>query len=180
MKQTTHTVRIAPELVAQALKEWPTARTLSITSELPDDAEVVQVAEVLGAHPEAPGVLVVSFHSPSAPEGEDVREVTPLVHQADRLTFGALLIAEERQRQIDHEGYDAPHDDEHDDGELLEAARCYLAPWPDSEPGDPPEEWPWRVHHWNPGPDRKRDLVKAGALIAAELDRLHRAEQEPA
>ena len=38
---------------------------------------------------------------------------------------GADLIAQERQRQIDGEGYDAGHDDEHDMGELAAAAMCY-------------------------------------------------------
>lgn len=33
-------------------------------------------------------------------------------------------IAAERQRQIDAEGFDAAHDDEHTDGELANAAAC--------------------------------------------------------
>lgn len=38
-----------------------------------------------------------------------------------------------------------------------------------------PELWPWDVRWWKPSPDPERNLVKAGALIAAELDRLARA-----
>ena len=33
--------------------------------------------------------------------------------------------------------------------------------------------WPWNVVWWKPTPDdRIRELAKAGALIAAEIDRL--------
>ena len=36
--------------------------------------------------------------------------------------------------------------------------------------------WPWREGEWKPTPDdRVRDLAKAGALIAAEIDRIQRA-----
>lgn len=37
-----------------------------------------------------------------------------------------------------------------------------------------PDEWPWDVSWWKPSADPERNLVKAGALIAAEIDRLHR------
>jgi hypothetical protein len=36
-----------------------------------------------------------------------------------------------------------------------------------------PGWWPWAERFWKPTPDdRVRELVKAGALIAAEIDRL--------
>jgi hypothetical protein len=34
--------------------------------------------------------------------------------------------------------------------------------------------WPWDQDWWKPSPDPIRNLVKAGALIAAEIDRLQR------
>jgi hypothetical protein len=38
-----------------------------------------------------------------------------------------------------------------------------------------PEEWPWFQERWKPTPDNRiRELVKAGALIAAEIDRMLR------
>ena len=43
---------------------------------------------------------------------------------------------------------------------------------------EPPDSWPWDEGDWNPQ-DPERDLVKAGALIAAELDRLQRAKRKP-
>jgi hypothetical protein len=89
---------------------------------------------------------------------------------------GAELIAAERQRQIDAEGWDAAHDDQHRRGELAAAARCY-AEQPIS--WDMPEEWPWDSDWWKPSHELTRNLVKAGALIAAEIDRLQRGGPTP-
>lgn len=95
---------------------------------------------------------------------------------------GADLIAAERQRQIDREGWTAEHDDQWEDGELRKAARVYLQ-WVgatyinrvDSEGRRAvPPGWPWDREWWKPSEDVRADLVKAGALIAAELDRLNR------
>lgn len=86
---------------------------------------------------------------------------------------GAELIAAERQRQIDEEGYTPAHDAEHVNGELLGAALAYATVvYTGGEFGDEAarEVWPerWR---FSPSDDPVRNLVKAGALIAAELDR---------
>lgn len=98
---------------------------------------------------------------------------------------GAELIAAERQRQPDEEGFDAVHDDEHDRCELATAGIGYamFAVWrvldPDDSPAEranPPDEieWPWHPSWWHPTADPIPNLVKAGALIAAEIDRLQR------
>lgn len=88
---------------------------------------------------------------------------------------GAALIAQERRRQVSVEGWDSDHDHGHQDAELAVAAFCYLGGYIERhhaahEP-DVPEEWPWDRRWWKPK-DPVRDLVRAGALIAAELDRL--------
>lgn len=85
---------------------------------------------------------------------------------------GATQIGYERARQQMAEGYDAEHDDEHVNEELADAAACYIIFAP--EPGKTPYAWPWNDEDWKPSGDRIRDLVKAGALIAAEIDRLIR------
>ena len=88
------------------------------------------------------------------------------------------LIAEERQRQIDAEGYSAEHDDEHTDDDLRWAASCYLLHghlFIDDTPVAY-RFWPWSRDSWKPA-DEVRNLVKAGALIAGEIDRLQRAER---
>lgn len=86
---------------------------------------------------------------------------------------GAALIVAERTRQQMVEGWSEAHDDDHDCGEMGQAAICYIdhaAPndW-ESHP-----QWPWSREWWKPSDDPIRDLVKAGALIAAEIDRWRR------
>ena len=92
---------------------------------------------------------------------------------------GASMIAAERQRQISSEGWTPEHDDEHDSGEMADAARAYIfwpfdGPCPVKTEAEPPSTWPWDESWWNPK-DRISNLVRAGALIAAEIDRLQRA-----
>jgi len=91
---------------------------------------------------------------------------------------GIELIKDERVRQINEEGFDASHDDEHTAGEIAMAAACYAAPKPifhETYRGGFMEAWPWgrswdkRAKH-----DRIKQLTIAGALIAAEIDRLQR------
>lgn len=81
------------------------------------------------------------------------------------------LIAEERSRQIEAEGFSTDSDDEQNgDGELAYAAAAYAA----SAAGDPDAAmfWPggWNPHMFKPAGET-RDLVRAGALIVAELER---------
>lgn len=85
---------------------------------------------------------------------------------------GAELIHQERQRQIESEHRTHEHDDKHTKFELSSAAVSYIfcvvntysvVNW-----------WPWDWAWWKPSPDPIRNLVKAGALIAAEIDRLQR------
>jgi hypothetical protein len=97
---------------------------------------------------------------------------------------GAEMIAEERKRQIEVEGWTAQHDqDEHYDGQLAEAAAYYaFTPeqriWTDkmlagTNGGMGSSVWPWEPKWFKPTPDdRIKELTKAGALIAAEIDRL--------
>jgi hypothetical protein len=91
---------------------------------------------------------------------------------------GLELIAKERKRQIEKEGWTPDHDDEHEGEELARAAACYALPAHYRQVAGPiagvPLLWPWAVRWWKPSPDRVRELSKAGALIAAEIDRLSR------
>ena len=94
-------------------------------------------------------------------------------------TDGVSLIAAERQRQGAAEGYTTTHDDQHNQGELAEAAASYALTGSTgiNRQGLASDLWPW-LDGFKPG-DRLRDLVKAGALIAAEIDRLRRAAPAP-
>ncbi|WPE22436.1 hypothetical protein [Shinella zoogloeoides] len=86
----------------------------------------------------------------------------------------------ERRRQIEAEGWTAKHDDAHGKGKLLLAARAYFAHATDRALSQPrgdragiPFEWPWDKKWWKPKSPRK-DLVRAGALALAEIDRIKR------
>lgn len=98
------------------------------------------------------------------------------------LTKAASDVLAERQRQIEREGYDTSHDDAHNSGELSAAASAYA--WaascqvetdkPAEYSGTPPAMWPWDSAAWNLK-DERRNLVRAAALILAEIERLDRA-----
>ena len=100
---------------------------------------------------------------------------------------GIGLIHYERLRQVDAEIYTAAGDDLHTGHELAQAAACYVrhAAYPRprymADVPDPiPVDWPvgWDKRMWKPSPgDPIRDLTKAGALIAAEIDRLLRIKE---
>ncbi len=89
---------------------------------------------------------------------------------------GVELIAAERARQVSVEGWAYSHDDQHVSGEMARAAACYALQH--TRVSGRAIRWPWNRQWWKPkGPIR--DLVRAGALIAAEIDRLQRASPAP-
>jgi hypothetical protein len=99
-------------------------------------------------------------------------------------TDAARDLLAERARQVLHEGWTPEHDDEHSGGEMADAAGVYAlhAGGHDMQmsDGSPSAYWPWAKEWWKPS-DRRRNLVKAGALILAEIERLDRAaERAPA
>lgn len=100
---------------------------------------------------------------------------------------GVERIAAERKRQIDEEGCTAQHDDDWIDGELAGAGAAYAqvahrqiasghhAGMAAQPPG---QTWRWGHEWWKPDEDPIRNLEKAGALVAAEIDRLLRERGE--
>ena len=97
-----------------------------------------------------------------------------------RGTQAAQDVLAERRRQIEAEGWRPEHDDLHDDNEMAAAAACYAVAGcnPDPFKVNPPAMWPWDWAFWKPASQR-RNLVKAGALILAEIERLDRAALAP-
>ncbi|MBA8035038.1 ead/Ea22-like family protein [Citrobacter freundii] len=96
-----------------------------------------------------------------------------------------LDVVAERQRQVSAEGWTPAHDDQHRNNDMAFAAACYAfhaaaASWDLEDGGVPydshpvPKNWPWEPDWWKPT-DPRRDLVKAGALIIAEIERIDRA-----
>ncbi len=102
---------------------------------------------------------------------------------------GAYLIAEERERQIEALGYTPERDQHYGTGQLARAASCYALPEAFRSRPDHkrlkkngqyvPNEWPFAPEYWKPSPDNRiRELQKAGALIAADIDRLQYSEKD--
>ena len=108
--------------------------------------------------------------------------------QGWRDTKAVQDVIAERQRQIKKENWSPEHDDEHSDGALADAAACYamseravamvddlfLSATNQKRLSAHPYEWPFDAEWWKPK-DRRRDLVRSGALILAEIERLDRA-----
>lgn len=116
------------------------------------------------------------------------------------LSAAEVAVIEERRRQVEVEGFDAAHDDEHTEGELalvaaifaapehlvqyipLEGGVGFVDPWPDSWD----TKWDKRPRDTNDNEtlleqtdeERLGLLIKAGALILAEIDRLFRKKEE--
>jgi len=91
---------------------------------------------------------------------------------------GLLAIIEERQRQI-AKGWTPTHDALHDAGEIARAALVKLAIA--ALGGEVAQEivgglWPWEHTFGGDTSDPRKLLAEAGALIAAELDRLAAAD----
>ena len=115
---------------------------------------------------------------------EAVKDATFAAMAACRITNAAFDVMAERRRQIEAEGWTAECDDQHTHGALAWAAACYLQEaaseaWTGTGdcpvPGSAPEQWPFAGHFWKPASQR-RNLVKAGALILAEIERLDRMQ----
>lgn len=89
----------------------------------------------------------------------------------------------ERLRQEYDEGFDRKHDDTHCKGELAKAAAGYADHAADVMANgemanyDVPCDWPWADGWWKPK-DPRRDLIRAGALIIAEIERIDRSSDE--
>lgn len=89
---------------------------------------------------------------------------------AFKLSIAAEDIFMERRRQILSEGWSPEHDDKYLMDELSRAAASYATAHTDYRGLS---TWPWNIDWFKPSNPR-RNLVKAGALILAEIERLDR------
>ena len=115
------------------------------------------------------------------PEGYfSIRDIFPLYAlpgaQPAWSSQAVLDITAERRRQIEVECWTPEHDDEHRAGEMAKAAACYALVSAGFNPDAAGSMWPWRRRWWKPS-DKRRDLIKAGALILAEVERLDRTAE---
>ncbi|AFM76129.1 hypothetical protein F859_gp33 [Enterobacteria phage mEp390] len=90
------------------------------------------------------------------------------------LSNAVQSVISERQRQQSVEGWTPEHDDQYGESQLLWASSCYVLNTIHSF-NRIPLDWPWAPEWWKPTNPR-RDLVKAGALILAEIERIDRQE----
>lgn len=98
---------------------------------------------------------------------------TPIAAQ-----LAACDVLAERARQVEAEGYTPDRDDQYTSGQLADAASTYAwwaRSWnlPHAPCTHTPTMWPWAPETWKPQPQRQM-LIKAGALILAEIERLDR------
>jgi hypothetical protein len=116
-----------------------------------------------------------------------LRRLFELLHIRVPLSPAMLAVVAERRRQVEAEGWTAEHDDAHRQGDMAQAGGCYAiaaaakaqdgagvsARWMTAEIG---RIWPWAGAWWKPR-DFRRDLVRAGALIIAEIERFDRMKK---
>ena len=100
----------------------------------------------------------------------------------DQKTKAAQDVLKERARQQSQEGYTPEKDDGYGMGQLHLAAQSYLGccAWRDRNfmhktaiLQNVPSTWPWPQFSWKPK-NQRQDLVRAAALIIAEIERLDR------
>lgn len=100
----------------------------------------------------------------------------PLLQWSSQAVFD---VAAERRRQIEVEGWTPEHDNEHGDDSMTLAAACYaLANVPALEVQTLKlrDLWLWTgwASSWFKPKDRRANLVRAAALLLAEIERLDR------
>lgn len=94
------------------------------------------------------------------------------------MSKGIELIAIERKRQIEELGFDYTNDALYANEQLAIAGSCYAMPTNKRNFQSKnfyitliSMYWPWSITFWKPTPkDRIKELSKAGALIAAQID----------
>lgn len=163
-----------PFTVIKALNE----RSYDDISEISD--KLTDTLAELGLKPDAEDMLIA--HTIRSLKRRAEKLPQPHLYESIPL-FGYELITRERIRQITRERFGEEHDDEHTDHSLAIVAALYAVAgtdafvvdghdkpyWPESWDRD----WDKREEH-----DRLRQLSIAGALIAAEIDRLQRQAEE--
>lgn len=141
---------------------WKAAEADGLTDDPTDDADAS-----IGAYGDGKPLAMTYGHIrrlqallPQTGEGEPTP--TP-ISDTDRVIAD---IASERRRQVGGLGWTSENDDKYVSGELACAAASYTL--------NDARYWPWG-YPFRPAGIR-RNLVKAGALIVAEIERLDRAE----
>lgn len=139
-------------------------RALNLKERPMTDVEIALGLGAVGGFMLTAGAMFVS----DLRNAQVVETISPDTYQT------VVEVTAERVRQVTVEGFTSLKDDQYLRGELVWAAVSYAG-----YAGDPtnrfmPAEWPWAARWWKPESPR-RALVKAAALILAEIERLDRA-----
>ena len=119
------------------------------------------------------GLKEISWRKGKLPDVGTKLYARPVPAQSVPGTQAALDVLAERRRQIEAEGWTPEYDDKHSAGEMAKAAACYALVSAGFNPDAMINVWPWHRLWWRPR-DKRRNLVKAAALILAEIERLDR------
>ncbi|MBB3997256.1 hypothetical protein [Aureimonas pseudogalii] len=157
----------------------------------PEGEACPAVVELRSALREALSVIdeYIAYEHDGNPDTEDAREHNEMeinrYERDGRLDAAKALLTcseptawrdvlAERRRQVEVEGWSAEHDDRQHPCALSSAAACYALADPNNTVKPPSMLWPWDATAWKPR-DERSNLVRAGALILADIERLGRA-----
>ncbi|AYF31082.1 hypothetical protein CSH63_27315 [Micromonospora tulbaghiae] len=154
---------LVPELAAVLLAAWA-QRTDERPGQPAAAAAAAELVDDLYHRAGAAGAAHLARAVLNWLAGRCVVEAAPHLDQSPALA----LIAAERIRHLEGKGYDANHDDQYRDGELAGMALWYA----DDESSA--IDWPGGLDDLPARGGRLQDLVRAGSLLAAEIDRLLR------
>lgn len=172
-------VRVLPDLGRQAGKLDPNEGDPSVLW-----AEIIRLSEALKGPDGFATWQDAAVHE---------RNLRVRQHAAQReamdMSVALAEVAQERRRQIEVEGWTVEHDDEHTTGAMAVAAASYALVatlpmaeneyWRRTRAHAAHAVWPWDREWWKPTPAfPRRMLVKAAALIVAEIERLDRITQK--
>lgn len=169
----------APKYPNHPCHWWP-----DLTPEDATEDEIELVHRIAGDSSNLRGMTWKQYRGNLRVCAADIRRLAPPSVKIGDGKDGVSLIAAERDRQVSVEGWTLAHDDEHFDRAMVEAAICYAQAAQFIGAGvmrairDTPDCWPWDHEWWKPSENPIRNLVKAGALIGAEIDRLIRAQAD--
>lgn len=94
---------------------------------------------------------------------------------SDPVSIAESDVLAERRRQVTVEGWTPQHDDAHGNGEMAKAAACYAISASGADASFTWNHWwPWHPRWWKTAGGRRRQLVKAAALLIAEIERVDR------
>ncbi|MXN28738.1 hypothetical protein [Delftia sp. CH05] len=158
--------------------------------------EILEFFDSLPDAPESEGVILSGPNRAQRVLRAQAAPAAPAVDAPSKvLSQAARDVLAERRRQVEAEGWTSEHDDQHDEGEMCFAAAGYAAVASDNlqaisrgidrdltldDNVYPPTNYPWpRSWEFKPCTPR-RALVKAGALILAEIERIDRCSPDAA